>query len=67
VVTSGLALSTHFGDGLLRPADIAAGILGAVVKDPVADQVAWNEYLEVVVRERPGWSDFYTSCREAAP
>ena len=66
VVTSGIALSAHFGDGWLRPADVAAGILGAVVKDPVADQVAWSEYLEVVVRERAGWSEFYAACREVS-
>jgi hypothetical protein len=36
-----------------------------VVKDPVADQVAWDEYLEVVVRPREGWSEFYAACREA--
>ena len=36
VVTSGLALAAHFGDGALRPADVAAGLIGAVVKDPVA-------------------------------
>jgi len=63
VVTSGLALSAHFGDGQLRAGDIAAGILGAVVKDPLADQVAWSEYLEVVVRERSDWADFYHACR----
>ena len=66
VVTHGLALSAHFGDGHLRPADIAEGIVGAVVKDPVADQVAWSEYLEVVVRERAGWGEFYTACRDAS-
>ena len=43
-----------------------AGIVGAVVKDPVADQVAWSEYLEVVVRERPGWSEFYSACRDVS-
>ncbi len=64
VITSGMALSAHFGDSQLRPADIAAGIVGAVVKDPVADQVAWSEYLEVVVRERPEWAEFYSACRE---
>ena len=66
VVTQGLALSAHFGDGVLRPADIAAGILGAVVRDPVTDQVVWTEYLEAVVRERQGWSDFYRACREVS-
>lgn len=65
VVTSGLALSAHFGDGVLRPSDVAGGIQGAVVRDPVADRVVWIEYLEAVVRERPGWEDFYRACRDA--
>jgi MoxR-like ATPase len=66
VVTSGIALAAHFGDGVLRPADVAAGIVGAVVKDPVSDAVAWAEYLEAVVRERGGWADFYRACREVS-
>ena len=60
MITSGLALSAHFGNGRLRPADVAGGIVGAVIKDPVADRVAWSEYLEIVVREREGWSEFYS-------
>jgi MoxR-like ATPase len=64
VVTSGIALAAHFGDGTLRPGDVAAGLLGAVVKDPVADRVAWTEYLEAVVRERAEWGEFYRACRE---
>ena len=64
VVTSGLALAAHFGDGVLRAADVAGGLVGAVVKDPVADRVAWNEYLEAVVRDARGWGDFYRACRE---
>ncbi|GAA3088113.1 hypothetical protein GCM10020254_35870 [Streptomyces goshikiensis] len=64
VVTNGLALAAHFGDGVLRPSDVAAGILGAVVRDPAADTVVWQEYLEAVVRERDGWKDFYRACRE---
>jgi MoxR-like ATPase len=66
VVTSGLALAAHFGDGVLRPADIAGGITGAVVQDPVSDRVVWQEYLEAVVREREDWGDFYRACREVA-
>jgi hypothetical protein len=66
VVTSGLALAAHFGDGVLRPSDVAAGIVGAVVKDPGSDRVVWTEYLEAVVREREGWSDFYRACREVS-
>ena len=64
VVTNGLALAAHFGDGQLNASDVAAGIVGAVVKDPVHDTVAWREYLEAVVRDRAGWSDFYEACRE---
>ncbi|MBB1255074.1 ATP-binding protein [Streptomyces alkaliterrae] len=66
VVTGGLALSAHFGDGVLRADDVAAGVVGAVVRDPAADAVVWREYLETVVREREGWKDFYRACREAA-
>lgn len=66
VVTAGLALAAHFGDGVLRAGDVAAGIVGAVVRDPVTDRVAWTEYLEVVARERDGWGDFYRACREVS-
>ena len=66
VITSGLALAAHFGDGVLRPADIAGGITGAVVQDPVSDRAVWQEYLETVVRDREDWSDFYRACREVA-
>lgn len=64
VVTSGIALAAHFGDGTLRAGDVAAGIAGAVIKDPAADAPVWAEYLEAVVRDRPGWEDFYRACRE---
>lgn len=64
VLTNGIALATHFGDGVLRPQDVAAGLLGAVVKDPVSDRVAWTEYLENVVRGRADWAEFYRACRE---
>ena len=64
VITNGLALSTHFGDGTLQPTDVAGGIVGAVVRDPLHDDVAWREYLEGVVRERDGWDDFYDACRD---
>jgi MoxR-like ATPase len=64
VMTSGMALAAHFGDGIVRPADVAAGIRGAVVRDPSADGVIWREYLETVARERDGWRDFYRAARE---
>jgi len=64
VMTSGMALAAHFGDGVVRAADVAAGIRGAVVRDPVSDAVVWREYLETVVRERDGWQDFYRAARD---
>ena len=65
VVNSGLALAAHFGDGRLSAGDVASGLVGAVVKDPVQDRVVWLEYLETVVKERGGWKDIYRACREA--
>jgi MoxR-like ATPase len=64
VMTNGIALAAHFGDGTVRADDVAAGLHGAVVKDPVADRLVWQEYLEAVVRERKPWSDLYRACRE---
>jgi MoxR-like ATPase len=64
VVTNGWSLAAHFGDGELHPSDLADSIVGAVVKDPVHDTVAWREYVEGVMRDRPGWTDFYRACRD---
>ena len=65
VVNQGLSLAVHFGDGIVRASEVAGGLLGAVVKDPVQDRVVWREYLETVVKERPGWKDLYRACRDA--
>jgi MoxR-like ATPase len=64
VVNQGMALAAHFGDGTLKAADVASGLSGAVVKDPVQDRIVWQEYLETVVKERDGWKDLYRACRE---
>jgi MoxR-like ATPase len=64
VLTSGWTLAAHFGGGHVSAADVAAGLTGAVVQDPVQDRAVWQEYLETVVRERNGWDDLYRSCRE---
>jgi len=66
VVNQGLSLAAHFGDGSLRAADMAGGVIGAVVKDPVQDIVVWREYLETVVKERDGWKDLYRACRDVS-
>jgi MoxR-like ATPase len=64
VINSGMALAGHFGDGVMGARDLAAGLVGAIVKDPVQDGVVWNEYLETVVKERTEWKDLYRACRE---
>jgi len=66
VMNSGLALAAHFGDGRVRPADLAASLVGAIVKDPLHDAVIWREYLDTIVQERESWADLYRACRELA-
>jgi MoxR-like ATPase len=64
VINNGMAMSVFYGDGVMRAGDLAAGLTGAVVKDPVQDLIAWKEYLQTVVKERDGWKDFYRACHE---
>lgn len=64
VVNSGLALAAHFGNGKLNAQDVASGLIGAIVKDPVQDSVVWKEYLETVVKTREEWKDIYRACKE---
>lgn len=63
VVGHGLTMAAHFGDGCMQADDLAASLIGAVIKDPVQDQLVWREYLETVVKERDGWKDIYRACR----
>lgn len=64
VVNNGLAMAGYFGDGQLKAADLAAGIIGAVIKDPVQDKIVWQEYLETVIKPRDEWKDVYRACRD---
>jgi MoxR-like ATPase len=64
VVNNGLAMAGYFGDGRLTSEDLAAGIVGAVVKDPIQDKLVWQEYLETVLKSREGWKDVYRACRD---
>ena len=64
VVNNGLALAAHFGNGKLSAQDIASGLVGAVVKDPVQDAVVWKEYLETVVKTREEYRDIYRACKD---
>lgn len=64
VVNNGLALAAHFGNGKLSAQDIASGLVGAVVKDPVQDAVVWKEYMETVVKTREEYRDIYRACKD---
>lgn len=64
VINSGQALAAHFGDGTIKARDLAAGVIGAVIKDPIQDREVWKEYLETVVKERKEWSDLYRAFNE---
>jgi len=64
VVGGGLSMAAYYGDGVLRAGDLAAGITGAIVKDPVQDRIVWMEYLQTVAKERDAWKDLYRACHE---
>lgn len=65
VMGHGMAVAGYFGDGALTASDLAAGLTGAVIKDPVQDRLIWQEYLQTVVKERDGWKDLYRACQDA--
>ena len=62
VVNSSLSLAGYFGNGHLSADDLVSGLIGAVVKDPVQDNIVWREYLETVVKHRSDWADVYKAC-----
>lgn len=64
VVNNGLTLSSFFGDGSLKADDLISGLLGAVIKDPVQDEIVWKEYMETVVKQREDWKDLYRAARD---
>lgn len=66
VVNNGMALAAFYGDGVLRAGDLVSGLHGAIIKDPVQDNVVWQEYLQTVVKERSGWKDLYRASREVS-
>lgn len=64
VVSGGMAMCAFYGDGQLRASDLLAGLMGAVVKDPVQDQLVWQEYVQTVIKERDEWKDLYRATRD---
>ena len=64
VVCRGLSLSQYFGNGQIKANDIASGLIGSIIKDPVQDKVVWGDYMETVIKSRSSWSDLYRACQE---
>ena len=64
VGVSAWADAAYFGNGTIDAQSLATNLVGAVMKDPVQDAVALEEYLENVVRTRDEWSDLYRAIRD---
>lgn len=65
LLCNSMALAGSFGSGDISDEDIAAGLQGAIVKDEQGDRLAWNEYLENIMKKRGSqWSGLYKACRE---
>jgi MoxR-like ATPase len=65
VLGNAMSLAGHFGDGRVSDRDLAASVLGAVVKEDAKDEAVFVEYLENVLKKRGAeWSDFYRACKD---
>jgi MoxR-like ATPase len=58
-----------FGSGAVGPADVARNIIGAVVKEDLADLAVLKEYVVLVAKKRAekdaGWKEFLHAALEA--
>lgn len=63
VMNNGLSLAYYFGDGSVSSEDLASGIIGAIIKDPIQDKIVMQEYMETVIKKRDDWKDIYRACR----
>ena len=64
VGVSAWAEAAHFGDGAIDAGALAGNLVGAIMKDPVQDRIALQEYLENAMRPRAGWADLYSAIRD---
>jgi MoxR-like ATPase len=64
VGVSAWAEAGHFGAGAIDAASLAGNVVGAVMKDPVQDRIALQEYLENAMRPRADWADLYAAIRD---
>lgn len=64
VVIGGLSQATYFNNGKLTPEGISPTLVGAIVKDPVQDKVVLEEYLEMVLKKRRDYSEYYSAMTD---
>ena len=64
VMIGGLSHAAFFKNNALAAESIAPNMIGAIVKDPVQDKAALEEYLETVLKKRPAYADYYRSLSE---
>jgi MoxR-like ATPase len=65
LLANSMALAASFGSGRVLENDIASGLQGAIVKDDEKDQIAWEEYLENIMKKRGSeWRKLFQACKE---
>ena len=64
VVTNGLALAAHFGDGALRPTTSRPASSARSSRTRCTTRSSGTSTSRRSSRERAGWADFYDACRE---
>ncbi|MDR2253531.1 MAG: AAA family ATPase [Bifidobacteriaceae bacterium] len=64
-LVGGLSQAAWFADGQLGARELAAPMVGAIVKDPVQDKAVLAEYLETVLKRRRGYAQYYAELGEA--
>jgi len=64
VLNNAAVLAVHFGDGVISDQDLAVGMTNAVLKDPTNDKPIFNEYLEVVMKNRKDMTGLYEACKK---
>lgn len=66
-LVQGVTMAGFYGDGELRASDVAPSLIGALVKEPEADRLVVQEYLQAALREREGWRDLYRALSDELP
>lgn len=64
VMVGGISQATFFNEAKLNADMLASNMIGAVVKDPVQDKIVLGEYLEVVLKKRKGFENYYAALTD---